>query len=276
MGSETAVASEAPVLVTRLELCPGRTAGLITLNRPAALNALGEDMFRGLDEGLAELEADEGVACVFLTGNGRAFSAGGDLKSYVELQNDAEAFPALMALAHGVFRRMRHLAKPVVSLVNGVCAAGGLELLLSSDCCYAAQSARIGDCHLRYGQMGGGGALALLPRLIGPGRARELIFSARLLSAEEALTWGLVNRVVPDAQLLDAAIAFGREIAALSPLALANAKYALTQGWEQGTGVDGALALEAERTAFYCLTSSDAREGLAAFADKREPRFTGR
>lgn len=276
MRLETAAADEPPVLVTRLDLGVERIAGLLTLNRPSALNALSDDVFRGLDAGLDELEADDAVACVFLTGRGRAFSAGGDLKSYLELQRDARAFPALMARAHDVFKRMRHLSKPFVSLVNGVCAAGGLELMLSSDLCFAAQSARIGDCHLRYGQMGGGGALALLPRVIGPARARELIFSARLLDADEALAWGLVNRVVPDADLIDAAIGLGREIAALSPLALANAKYALNRGWEQGTGVDGALALEAERTAFYCLTARDAQEGLAAFADKRAPRFVGR
>jgi enoyl-CoA hydratase/carnithine racemase len=276
MTVDTAAIDEPSVLVSRIELVAGRTAGLLTLNRPAELNALDADVFRALDAGLTELEADDGVACVFLTGAGRAFSAGGDLKSYVELQRDPVAFPAVMALAHGVFRRMRHLPKPVISLINGVCAAGGLELLLSSDCAYAAQSARIGDGHLRYGQMGGGGSLALLPRLIGPARARELIFSARLLTADDALAWGLINRVVPDADLLDAAVAFGCEIAAVSPLAIANAKHVLTHGWEQGTGVDMALEIEAERTAFYCLTSSDAREGLAAFADKREPRFSGR
>ncbi len=267
---------EPPVVVERIDVGNDRSAGLLTLNRPESLNPLGEDVFGGLDEGLRALEADAAVACVLLTGRGRAFSAGGDLASYVELQADAAAFPALMQLAHGVFRRMRHLRKPVVSLVNGVTAAGGLELMLSSDFSYAAASARIGDAHLRYGQMGGGGALALLPRAIGPARARELIFSARLLSADEALDWGLVNRVVPDDELLDAGIAFAREVAARSPLGVANAKYALTAGWEQGTGVDAALALEAERTAYYCLTSEDAREGLAAFAEKREPEFTGR
>lgn len=276
MSLETAAADEPPVLVSRLDLGAERVAGLLTLNRPSALNALSDAVFCALGAGLDELGADDTVACVFLTGRGRAFSAGGDLKSYVELQRDARAFPALMARAHDVFARMRHLSKPFISLVNGVCAAGGLELMLSSDLCFAAQSARIGDCHLRYGQMGGGGALALLPRVIGPTRARELIFSARLLDADEAHAWGLVNRVVPDAELMDAALGLGREIAALSPLALANAKYALNQGWEQGTGVDGALALEAERTAFYCLTSADAQEGLAAFADKRAPRYVGR
>jgi enoyl-CoA hydratase/carnithine racemase len=270
------VTVEEPVLIERVEVGSGRSAGLLTLNRPDSLNPLGEDVFARLDAGLIELESDDAVACILLTGNGRAFSAGGDLKSYVEIQADATAFPALMELAHGVFRRMRHLRKPVVSLVNGISAAGGLELMLSSDFCYAAASARIGDSHLRYGQMGGGGALALLPRVIGPARARELIFSARLLSADEALAWGLVNRVVPDPDLLDAGFAFAREVAARSPLGIANAKYALNVGLEQGTGVDAALALEAERTAYYCLTSADAREGLAAFAEKRPPEFTGR
>ena len=269
-------AVEPLVLGERHDLGDGAVAAVLTLNRPDALNALSEDMLRDLDRLLAEAEHDPAVRAVLLTGAGQAFCAGGDLKSYVEIQNDPVAFPALMELAHGVFRRMRHLSKPVVCLVNGVAAAGGLELMLSADFSYAARSARIGDGHLRFGQMGGGGTLSLLPRIIGPARARELVLSARLLPAPEALEWGLVSRVVDDAELLPAGLAFARETAALSPLAVANAKHTLTTGWEQGLGVDAALDLERERAAFYCLTSEDAREGLAAFAEKRRPRYTGR
>jgi enoyl-CoA hydratase len=265
-----------PVLLERLDLDGRGCAALLTLNRPDALNALSEEMLASLHAHVTVLDADPDIRVLLLTGAGRAFCAGGDLKSYRDLQTDPVAFPQVMELAHDLFRALRHASKPVVCLVNGVSAAGGLELMLSSDLSYAARSARIGDGHLRWGQMGGGGSLALLPRAIGPARARELVFSARLLDAQAALDWGLVNRVVEDGALVEAGLELAREIAAVSPLAVANAKYALNLGLEQGTGVDAALMLEKERTAYYCLTSEDAREGLAAFSEKREPRFSGR
>ena len=135
---------------------------------------------------------------MLLTGAGRAFSAGGDLKSYVELQRDPVAFPRFVADIHRVFGRLRDLPVPVVALVNGVTAAGGLELLLNCDFALVARSARIGDGHLNFGQMGGGGVLTLLPRVVGLQRASELIFSGRFLSADEAVEWGLAVRCVED------------------------------------------------------------------------------
>ncbi len=139
---------------------------------------------------------------MLVTGAGRAFSAGGDLKRYVTLQRDPVAFPRFVAELHRVFGRLRELPVPVIALVNGVTAAGGLELMLSCDFAVAARSARIGDGHLNYGQMGGGGVLTLLPRSIGRERAAELVFTGRFLDAEEARAWGLVNRVVDDDALL--------------------------------------------------------------------------
>jgi enoyl-CoA hydratase len=167
------------------------------------------------------------------------------------------------------------MKKPVVSLVNGVTAAGGLELMLSCDFAIAARSARIGDAHLAFGQMGGGGVLTLLPRAIGPAKAREIVFSARYLTAPEAETWGLVNRVVDDGQLLAAGLEFAVGVASRSALAVSNAKYVLNVGWAEGTGVEAALRLERERNAYYCLTSKDVAEGLEAFREKRRPEFTG-
>ncbi|MGH3319379.1 MAG: enoyl-CoA hydratase/isomerase family protein [Streptosporangiaceae bacterium] len=155
-------------------------------------------------------------------------------------------------------------------------AAGGLELMLACDFAYAARSARVGDAHLRFGQMGGGGTLALLPRLIGPTRARELVLTGRYLSAEEALGWGLVSRVVDDEELLASGLQVAAEIGARSPLAVANAKQVMNAGWADGTGVEAHLRLERERTLRYCLTADDPQEGLAAFAEKRVPRFGGR
>ena len=124
--------------------------------------------------------------------------------------------------------------------MNGVTAAGGLELLLSCDFAIAAQSSRIGDAHLQYGQMGGGGVLTMLPRMIGPSRARQLIFSGRFLTADEACDWGLVSSVVPDADLLEAGLEFSRGVATRSPLAVANAKFVLNTAWSDGTGMESA------------------------------------
>ena len=141
------------VLGDRLDLGAGQYAALLTLNRPDALNALSWDMLSELEWRLLEIAADDDARIVLITGSGRAFCAGGDLKAYIELQQDADAYGALVDLAHRVFALMRHLRQPVVCLVNGAAAAGGLELMLSSDFSYAARSARIGDAHLRFGQM---------------------------------------------------------------------------------------------------------------------------
>jgi len=254
----------------------GATAAIITLNRPDQLNAMSWEMIRRFDQAVSEATADASVRAVLVTGRGRAFSAGGDLKSYIDLQRDAEAFPRFVRDIHDAFGRLRALELPVVALVNGVAAAGGLELLISCDLALAAASARIGDAHLNYGQMGGGGVLTLLPRLVGVARAAELIFSGRFLSAAEAAEWGLVSSVVPDDDLLAAGLAFARGVAAKSPLAVANAKRVLNTVWAESMSVRAGLALELETNAVYCLTSEDAPEGLAAFRDKRSPRFTGR
>ena len=213
---------------------------------------------------------------MLLTGAGRAFSAGGDLKSYIELQRDPVAFPQFVADLHRVFGRLRELPVPVVALVNGVTAAGGLELLLNCDFALVARSARISDGHLNFGQMGGGGVLTLLPRVIGLQRASELIFSGRFLSAEEAVDWGLAIRCVEDDELFENGMTFARQVAAKSPLAVANAKAVLQGLWAANGDLSSGLRFERERNAYYCLTSEDAPEGLQAFLEKRSPRFRGR
>jgi enoyl-CoA hydratase len=260
----------------RMPLDDDACVGMLYLNRPDQLNPLDWATIRQLEEALRSADADDGVRTVLVSGRGRAFSAGGDLKSYVELQRDGSGFTSFLEDLHRTFSSIRSMKKPVVALVNGVTAAGGLELLLSCDFAFAAESARIGDLHLTYGQMGGGGVLTLLPRMIGPALARELIFSGRLLSASEAREWGIVNRVVPDAELLTAGLEFARVVAERSPLAVANAKSVLNKGWARGTAVDEGLRLERTRNAFYCFTAEDAQEGLKAFSEKRNPVFKGR
>jgi enoyl-CoA hydratase/carnithine racemase len=225
---------------------------------------------------LRACDAEDDIRCVLLIGRGRAFSAGGDLKSYVALQRDATGFRAFLDDIHSVFGSIRSMKKPVVALANGIVAAGGLELLLSCDLAFAGTGATFSDGHLTFGQMGGGGVLTLLPRSIRPSLARELILSGRWLTADEAQEWGIVNRVVQDDDLLDAGMTFARTVAERSPLAIANAKYVLNTSLAEGTGVEEGLRLERERNAFYCLTAEDAREGLEAFSQKRKPVFRGR
>lgn len=266
----------APLRACHHALDDRSAVAVLTLDRPEQLNPIDLAMLGALDDALTAVEADARVRAVLLTGAGRAFSAGGDMKRYVELQRDPVGFPQFVGELHRVFGRLRALGVPVVALVNGVTAAGGLELVLSCDFAIAAESARIGDAHLNFGQMGGGGVLTLLPRAIGRARALELVLSGRFLSAHEAAEWGLVNRVVPDAELLEAGLAFCRGLAEKSPLAAANAKQVLNALWADNGSVDAGLRYELERDVYYCLTSHDAPEGLAAFAEKRPARYTGR
>jgi len=249
--------------------------GIVRLDGAERLNPLGWETFRRLRAAFEDLEADASVRAVAVTGSGRAFCAGGDLAAYRTLQKDPVQFPRYMRDAHRAFEATGEMTKPVIALINGVAVAGGLELALSCDFAFAARTARMGDGHMNFGQMGGGGALTILPRLIGLARARELVFSGRLLSADEALAWGLVNRVVDDDQLLPAAVEFATLVANHSPLALANVKRVMTRGYLEGTGTAQATAVELESVARYCLTSTDAPEGLEAFAERRKPRFTG-
>jgi enoyl-CoA hydratase/carnithine racemase len=264
------------VLVERHDLDGGLSAAVIRLNRPAQLNPIDIDMLVDLDAAIDEVAADPSIRTLLVTGAGRAFSAGGDLKKYVALQRDPVEFPRFVGELHRIFGRLRSLPIPAVALVNGVTAAGGLELILNCDFALVAASARIGDGHLNFGQMGGGGVLTLLPRMIGRSRAAELLFSGRFLSASEAVQWGLASRCVPDDELLPAGLDFAREVAVKSPLAVANAKQVMNQLWADNGSVDAALRYELERDAYYCLTSHDGPEGLAAFAEKRTPRFEGR
>ena len=265
-----------PVLTWRVEVeGTDQVAVTLVLNRPDQLNAIDWPMLDALDAALDAIADDRTVRGVLVTGAGRAFSAGGDLVGYQTLQRDRERFPRFVAELHRIFGRFRTLPVPTVALVNGVAAAGGLELLLNCDFAVAGASARIGDAHLNFGQMGGGGALTLLPRAVGRARAAELVFTGRFLDAGEAAEWGLVNRVVAD----DALGATGAELVASfatkSPLAMANAKDVMMSLWDDNGSVDSALRYERERNSYYCLTSDDAVEGLAAFAEKRPPEFRG-
>lgn len=254
----------------------GAMLGLVTFDRPAEMNPIDHAAIRQMRAAIDQFGHDAAVRVLAITGRGKAFSAGGDMKKYMTLQRDPVAFPIFLEEWHATVTAMTATGKPIIALVNGVAVAGGLETILACDFAIAAQSARIGDAHLNFGQMGGGGVLAMLPHAIGIARARELVFTGRLLSAAEALEWGLVNRVVADDQLLPTGLHIAAEMAKKSPLALANAKGVINGGFWHGSGLHDSLRLEREVTLRYCLTSEDAPEGLIAFADKRPPRFVGR
>jgi enoyl-CoA hydratase/carnithine racemase len=255
---------------------PDAVALLLTMNQPEHLNPLDWDTFRLLEAALHEGDADPQVRMILITGAGRAFSAGGDLHAYQKLQRDPVEFPKFLEDAHRTFLFIRSMSTPVVSLVNGVTAAGGLELALFSDWAYAADTAKIGDSHLTFGMMGGGGVLTLLPRAIHPAKARELVLSGRMLSAQEAFDWDIVNRIVPADELLEAGLEVVSELARKSPLAVRLAKHVMNGVTADGSSFESGLQYEHAQATRYCLTSEDAQEGLRAFAEKRAPSFVGR
>lgn len=249
--------------------------GLVTFNRPDQRNPIAWSTVKTLRSIMEELAADEKVRVIAITGKGPAFSAGGDLKAYLKLQRDELGFMEFLQDFHRLCNYIQfEVPKPVIALVNGVTGAGGTEILLACDFSYAAESAKIGDAHLNFGQMGGGGVLARLPRQINPNLAREILFTGKFFEAEECLRRGLVNRVVPDDQLLNAGIEFGNIVATKSPLAVKNMKHVCNRGLTMR--FEDALLLEMRVTHHYCLTSHDSYEGLEAFAEKRKPEFTGK
>jgi enoyl-CoA hydratase len=253
---------------------PDQYLALVTLNRPKEMNPLDWATVKALQIVLDEVSADRSVRVIAFTGAGKAFSAGGDLKAYMDLYRDDEAFRGFLTDLGSVLDSLALLQQPVIALVNGYCVAGGLELMLACDLAYAAHSAQIGDGHANFGQVGGAGSNVRLPRQILPPRARELLFTGRLLNSQAALEWGLVNRVVPDDALLDAGIAFANEVATKSPLGIGIMKEVCNLGMNMR--LEDALHLEIQKVHHYCTSNRDSYEGLLAFSEKRQPKFEGR
>jgi len=249
----------------------GQKGVIIWLNRSEALNAMTWDMMRALESALNAAERDDSVRAVLITGRGRAFSAGGDIKAYRELQANGEAFKRFVDDYCRLTEGIAEMAKPVVALVNGLCAAGGLELLLSCDFAWAAHSARIGDMHVNFAQIGGAGVMAKLPRLIGQARSLELVFSGEMIDAQLALDWGIVNRIIPDETLLEEGLRFARTLAKKSPNAIRYVKRSIRHGME--LGLPEALRFERDQCLDYCLNLPDSMEGINAFIEKRAPAY---
>lgn len=247
----------------------------IRLNRPDAMNALSPEVTAGLEKAIGQVERDETVRCAVITGEGRAFSAGGDLKGF-RASVEAKAHNSFVANLHhfrGVFRSIEQSRLPFIAAVNGFAVAGGLELLLCCDIVLAAESAQIGDGHLKFGVVPGGGSSARLPRKVPENVARMLLLTGKLYPASRWREWGLVDEVYPDTQLHGEAEKLARHIATLSPLGVATIKKVLLDNLDRP--LDDALVGEIEAMAGY-IESADFLEGLTAFAEKRKPRFTGR
>ena len=244
----------------------------LTLNRPETMNSFNVAMVRALGERLAELRFDKRARVVIVTGSGdKAFSAGADLKERAgmtpeqvkefifnirRLMDDVELFP-----------------RPVIAAVNGVALGGGTELALASDIRLASETATMGLTETRLAIIPGAGGTQRLPRLVGKGIAKELIFTGRRINAQESLRIGLVNGVYPPAELLAAARRLADEIGQSGPIAVEQAKYAINRGLE--TDMQTGLAIESNAY-WLCIPTEDRLEGLTAFREKRKPVYKGK
>jgi len=254
----------------RLETRAG--AAWITVNRPSKLNALDRRTVQELGEAASQAIASSDAFALVVTGAGdRAFVAGADLREMAALSAvEAQAFSGLLRQTLDAFERS---PKPVVAAVNGFALGGGCELALACHVRIASDVARFGQPEVHLGLIPGAGGTQRLPRLIGRGRALDLILSGRTIEAEEALRIGLVERVVPAAELVSTVESYVATLRRNSPLALARALEAVVSGTE----TPQAEALRTEGALFaLCFATDDMREGTQAFLEKREPRFLGR
>jgi enoyl-CoA hydratase len=244
----------------------------ITLNRPDKLNALNAQLLQDLARAIDAVGADGSVRCLVLTGAGeKAFAAGADIAAMKEM-TAAEA-RAFAGLGHSIGARLESLAFPVIAAVNGFALGGGCELALACDFIYASDKAKLGQPEVNLGVIPGFGGTQRLARRVGVGRARELCYTGDVIGAEEALRIGLVNVVVPHAELLPKVNETAAKIASKGPLAIAQAKRVI----ERGADISIAVANELELQAFAGLFgSADQREGMGAFVEKRKAAFVGK
>ncbi len=245
--------------------------GVLTLNRPEVYNCLNLETLFTLRRLIAEIDADREIRAVIVTGAGeKAFCSGADLKER-RTMTDLQVQLYIRTI-RDTFSELERLPKPVIAAINGVALGGGTELALACDLRVMSESAQMGLTETSLGIIPGAGGTQRLPRLIGKGKAKELIFTARRVHAEEALAIGLVNRTAPPDQVMAFALALAEEMAANAPLALAQAKFAIDYGME----ADLATGLAMESSAYQVLIPTrDRLEGLEAFREKRKPVYRG-
>jgi 2-(1,2-epoxy-1,2-dihydrophenyl)acetyl-CoA isomerase len=247
---------------------------ILTLNRPETLNALSDGIRLGLLEALERLGADPAIGCIVLTGAGRGFCAGGDVKTMGSRSARVFEERAAGVLQSGRIALLMHnTAKPIIGMINGVAVGAGLSMAAACDIRVAARSARFGTGFIKIGLSGDWGGTWTLTRLVGTAKARELFFTGDIIDAEEAYRIGLINKVVDDADLLATTMALAHRIAALPHVALGYTKKNLAVA----ETADFVTSLETEAfNQARCSQMEDHREAVVAFKEKRKPVFTGR
>jgi len=243
--------------------------GLVTLNRPQALNALNNQLMRELMDALAAFDKNDAVGAMVITGNEKAFAAGADIKEMAD-----QSIQQIIDRDHvAVFGRIRTIQKPVIAAVSGWALGGGCEVALSCDMIVASESARFGQPEITIGVIPGAGGTQRLTRAVGKAIAMEMILNNRTLTAQEAYQFGMVNHVVPVDRYLDEALKLAEEIASRAPIAVRVAKKMINQVFERILS-DG---LAEEKQQFYNLfATEDQKEGMQAFIEKRKPKWKGK
>lgn len=245
---------------------------VLTLNRPSVMNAFNFELLRHLQNAIEGLRFDAATRVIIITGAGeKAFCAGADLKERTTLT--PMKVKEFIFTIRSLFSVIEDLPKPVIAAVNGIALGGGTELALAADIRVAADSATMGLTETRLAIIPGAGGTQRLPRLIGKGKAKELIFTGRRVAAAEALDIGLVNRICPPDQLLDECRKMADQICQTGPIAIEQAKYAINRGME--TDLHTGLAIESNAY-WVTIPTEDRLEGLAAFREKRKPVYKGR
>jgi len=243
--------------------------GVVQLNRPKVLNALSSDTILELVTAFEELDRDQSVNVIVLTGGQNVFAAGADLKEMVQ----ASPVDLMLGRRFELWDRIRKVAKPIIAAVAGYCLGGGCELAMNCDIIIASENSTFGQPEVNVGIMPGAGGTQRLTRAVGKYKAMEIILTGRSISAEEAHRIGLVNKIVPAESLLDETKKLANEIASKPPLSVQAAKGAILRA--QDTTLE--VGLEFERRAFYLLFSTeDGKEGMKAFLEKRKPTFKGK
>jgi enoyl-CoA hydratase len=243
--------------------------GIVTLNRPQAMNAFNITMLGELFDAMETFDKDETIGALVVTGNEKAFAAGADIKEMA----DATPFQMITEARVDVWDRIRGIKKPVIAAVSGWALGGGCEFVLSCDMVIASESAKFGQPEITIGIIPGAGGTQRLARLVGKNLTMEMVINNRTLSAPEALQFGIANRVVPVEGYLDAAVAFAEEIASRAPMAVRMAKDSVNAAFET-TLTEG---LKAEKRNFYPLFSTeDQKEGMQSFIEKRKPNWKGK
>jgi len=246
----------------------------ITLNRPGAYNALNVGLARDLFHAVLEADEDRAVRAIMITGAGKAFCAGGDVKDFADTPDRIGILiKELTTYLHGAVSRLARARKPVIMAVNGVAAGGGMSFALSGDLVVAAESAKFTMAYSKIAASPDGSSTYFLPRMIGLRRALELCYTNRVLTAREAMDWGLVNRVHPDAEFGSAVSALARELAQGPTLAFGRAKLLFQQSTQES--LETQMELEAQAIA-ACGHTEDFRNAVTAFARKQPASFRGR